>query len=168
MKGHEYVCTHVLKSTAVKKEAGHFWSRRESVGEDARAGQPATVYNTRNIEKVKREIKKDCRKTIRDVAASTDIAEFGDEEGVLEAGFESLEAGTEERTSLHCRNIVVVVEWVLYGKNVDTAFYIEKLQKLRICIRKKKQELWAEPVRAPPGQCPQPLSWFNAKVPGKE
>ncbi len=38
----------------------------------------------------------------------------------------------------------VMVEWVLYWENVDAAFYIEMLQKLRICIQKKRLELWAE------------------------
>ncbi len=51
--------THVLKSTPVKKWAGLFQSRRESVGDDARAGQPSTACNERNTEKVKQEIKKD-------------------------------------------------------------------------------------------------------------
>ncbi len=36
---------------------------------------------------------------------------------------------------------VVKAEWVLYWKNVDAVFYIETLQKLRICIRKKRPEL---------------------------
>ncbi len=39
---------------------------------------------------------------------------------------------------------VVMVEWVLYQKNVDTAFYIETLRKLRICIWKKRPELRVE------------------------
>ncbi len=38
----------------------------------------------------------------------------------------------------------VMAEWVPYQKNVDTAFYIETLWKLRICIRKKRPELWVE------------------------
>ncbi len=58
---------HTLKSTIVKKWVRHFWSGRESVGDDARAGWPATACNTHNIEKVKREIEKDRRKTISDV-----------------------------------------------------------------------------------------------------
>ncbi len=65
--------THVLKSTAVKKWAGCFWSGRESVCNDAWAGQPATACNMRNIEKVNWEIEKDRQKIIRDVANSTDI-----------------------------------------------------------------------------------------------
>ncbi len=48
------VCSkHVLKSTAVKRRAGHFQSRRESVGDDAPAGQLATACNAHNVEKVK-------------------------------------------------------------------------------------------------------------------
>ncbi len=39
---------------------------------------------------------------------------------------------------------VVMVEWVPYRKNVDVAFYIEMLQKLRICIWRERLELWAE------------------------
>ncbi len=65
--------TYVLKSTAVKKWAGCFQSGRESVGDDARSGQPATVCNTRNIEKVKRKIKNGRRKMIKDVADITGI-----------------------------------------------------------------------------------------------
>ncbi len=66
--------THALKSTAVKKWAGHFHSGRESVGNDARAGWLTTVLNARNVEKVKREIEKDRWKTIRDGTDSTDIS----------------------------------------------------------------------------------------------
>ncbi len=47
--------THTLKSTAVKKWVGHFWSERESVGDNGRAGQPV-VCNAHNIEKVKWKI----------------------------------------------------------------------------------------------------------------
>ncbi len=36
--------------------------------------------------------------------AFNSTAEFGDEEGVFEAAFESLDAGIEERVN-HCRNI---------------------------------------------------------------
>ncbi len=57
-----------MAHTAVKKWAGHFRSWRESVADDARAGQPA------NIEKVKWEIKKNRRKMIGEVADSTDIS----------------------------------------------------------------------------------------------
>ncbi len=64
---------HALQSTTVKKWAGLFRNGRESVGDDARAGWPATKCNALNIEKVKREIKKDHRKTIRDVTDSNDI-----------------------------------------------------------------------------------------------
>ncbi len=39
---------------------------------------------------------------------------------------------------------VVMVEWVPYWKNVDAAFYIEMLQQLKICIRKKRPELSVE------------------------
>ncbi len=66
--------THTLKSTAVKKLVGHFRSGRESVGDNARASRLATACNACNVEKVKQEIEKDCRKTIRDVADSTDIS----------------------------------------------------------------------------------------------
>ncbi len=66
--------THVLKSTVVKKWAGRFQSGRESVGNNAQAGRLATKCNTHNIEKVKREIGKDCRKMIRDVTDSADIS----------------------------------------------------------------------------------------------
>ncbi len=45
--------THVLKRIAMKKWVDRFRSGRESVGNDARAGQPV-------IEKVNGEIKKDC------------------------------------------------------------------------------------------------------------
>ncbi len=39
---------------------------------------------------------------------------------------------------------VVMAEWVPYRENVDAAFYIETLRKLRICIWKKWPELWVE------------------------
>ncbi len=61
--------THALKSTAVKKWVGCFWSGRELLGNDTQAGWPATACNVHNVEKVKREIK-DRQKTIRDVADS--------------------------------------------------------------------------------------------------
>ncbi len=65
--------THMLRSTAVKKRAGCFGSERESVSDDAPAGQPATASNMCNVEKVKWKIEKDHQKMIRDVADSTDI-----------------------------------------------------------------------------------------------
>ncbi len=58
---------YMLKTTTVKKWMSRFQSGRESVGNDARAGQPATVCNACNIEKVKWEIEKDDQKTIRDL-----------------------------------------------------------------------------------------------------
>ncbi len=63
----------MLKSTAVKKWVGRFWSERESVGDDTQAGRLAAACNTCNMEKVKREIKKDHRKMIRNVADSINI-----------------------------------------------------------------------------------------------
>ncbi len=36
---------------------------------------------------------------------------------------------------------VMMMEWGLYQKNVDAAFYIRTLWKLRICIRKKRPKL---------------------------
>ncbi len=66
--------THVVKSTAMKKWAGFFQSERESVCNDARANQPSTVCNTRNVEKAKQEIKKNHRTMIRDVADSINIS----------------------------------------------------------------------------------------------
>ncbi len=65
--------THMLKSIEVNKCVGSFQSGRESVGDDARARWPVTVGNARNIEKMKRKIEKNHRKTIRLVADSTDI-----------------------------------------------------------------------------------------------
>ncbi len=63
---------------------------------------------------------------------------------------------------------VVMKEWVPYQKNVDTAFYSETLRKLRICVRKNRSGVVGrEPVCAPPWQCPQPPSRFNAKVLGE-
>ncbi len=53
---------------------------------------------------------------------------------------------------------VVMAEWVSYRKNVNAAFYIETLWKLRICNQKKRLELCGEPVCAPPRQRPQPSS----------
>ncbi len=65
--------THASKSTAVKKWAGCFQSGKESVGNDARAGRPATACNVHNVEKVKREIE-DCQKIIRYVPDRTNIS----------------------------------------------------------------------------------------------
>ncbi len=65
--------THTLKSTAVKKWVGRFRSGRELMSDDAWAGRLATACNVHNVEKVKREIKKDRQKMIRDVADSTNI-----------------------------------------------------------------------------------------------
>ncbi len=65
--------THMSKSTAVKKCAGHFQSGREPLGDNVKVGRPATVCNMRNVEKVKREIEKDRRKLSRDVANRTNI-----------------------------------------------------------------------------------------------
>ncbi len=66
--------THVLKSTAVKKRVCHFWSGRELMGDDARAGWLATAGNVCNVEKLKWEMKKDHWKVIRDVIDSTNIS----------------------------------------------------------------------------------------------
>ncbi len=62
--------THVLKSTAMKKWVDCIQSGRQLMGDDARAECLATTYN---VQKVKREIEKGCRKMIRDVAKNTDI-----------------------------------------------------------------------------------------------
>ncbi len=62
-----------VEESAVKKWVGRFRSGRESVGNDARTGPLATVCNTCNIEKVKREIEKDHQEMIRDVTDSTDF-----------------------------------------------------------------------------------------------
>ncbi len=63
-----------LKSTAVTKWGGGFPKWKKVGGNDARAGQPGTVCNARNTEKVKSGIEKDHQKTIRDVTDSTDIS----------------------------------------------------------------------------------------------
>ncbi len=51
---------HALRRPVVKKRVGRFQSTKESVGDEARAGWPATACNARNNEKVKWEITKDC------------------------------------------------------------------------------------------------------------
>ncbi len=209
--------TRTLKSAAVKKWVGRFRSGKESVGDNARAGRPATACN---IEKVKQKIKKDRRKTIRDVADNTDISRtsehkilwqnlemkkvclklvlkvlmpeqkkerifiaetflndceadlmflgwiiMGDESWVFKCNKSTKHQSMQWKRSDEPQHkkahmtqsqqkfmlilffdiqVMVIAEWVLYWKNVDTAFCIEMLWKLRIYIQKKRSQLWVE------------------------
>ncbi len=101
--------THMLKSTAVKNWAAHFWSGRESVGDDAQAGWPATTWKKCN-EKLRRTAENWSEMSLTvpifHIRASIKFySRIWRWRRCVRTGFESFDARTEEIMSLHCRNI---------------------------------------------------------------